>query len=389
MGKARTGSYTKTYDKNGKHIGWKFTIPEDALGGRISGSGRTKKEAREKQAKNVKERLKKLGLTNANVNYDKLTFRELCGLFLSHKSLEVKDSTKEGYTVADKYLFSKLYPLKVNMITASMIDGALTELQEERNLSASTLALYKRQLAAVFNYAVVQEILYTSPMRKTAKRRQDKSRKVDVAVLTEEQVRELLRRAKEDDKKNRKRRKVLVYPLILMGLATGCRLGELLALKYEDIKDGKLTVGKQINPKGKTTTLKTDSSYRIIPILQEVIDRVQVYFSDMGRTKGNDSIKAEAGYILFYPDGSHYTYGVTKDAAKRFLDKNRDIVPNTFTFHDLRHTYATRHIGKGISIHMVSRWLGHKDIAITLNFYANYIPEDDVKMLEASKELLV
>ena len=389
MGKTRTGSYTETYDKNGKHIGWKFTIPVDALGARISGSGKTKKEAREKQAKNAEEKLKKLGLTNANINYDKLTFKELCGLFLSHKSLEVKESTKEGYTVADKYLFSKLYPLKVNTITASMIDGALTELQEERKLSASTLALYKRQLAAVFNYAVVQEILYISPMRKTAKRRQDKSRKVDIAVLTEEQVRELLRRAKEDDKKNLKRRKVLVYPLILMGLATGCRLGELLAMRHEDIKDGKLTVGKQINPKGKTTTLKTDSSYRIIPILQEVVDKVQVYFSDMRKTKKSDSDKVETGYILHYPDGSHYTYGVAKDAAKRFFDKNRDIVPNTFTFHDLRHTFATRWIGKGISIHMVSRWLGHKDIAITLDFYANYMPEDEAKMLQVSRELLV
>ena len=93
MGRTKTGSYTETYDKNGKQIGWKFTIPVDALGGKVSGSGKTKKAARKKQAENAEERLKKLGLTNANINYDKLTFKELCGLFLSHKSLEVKEST--------------------------------------------------------------------------------------------------------------------------------------------------------------------------------------------------------------------------------------------------------------------------------------------------------
>lgn len=382
MGRTRTGSYTETFDKSGKHIGWKFTMPVTELDGKkISGNGKTKKDAREKQAENVRKKLQKLGLADINTDYTKLTFKELCRLFMANKELEVREHTFHGYLAADKYLFPKLYDLRVNKITAAMIDGALTELQQEKGLLSSSLDIYKRQLSAVFNYAIKHEIIYTSPILKTAKRRKDTSHRTNIAVLTEDQIKKLLQRAKENDKTNSKKRKLKVYPLILLALATGCRRGELLAIRHESIKDGFLTIKEQITLNEKTTALKTSSSYRTIPLPQDVLEEVLSCFPDADRSDG--------AYLLSYADGSPYSYKTSRGATDRFFARCRDIIPAKFTFHDLRHTYATKLLAKRINLRTVSAWLGHSDISITLQFYVNYMPEDEDKAAGILSELLL
>lgn len=55
-----------------------------------------------------------------------------------------------------------------------------------------------------------------------------------------------------------------------------------------------------------------------------------------------------------------------------------------FTFHDLRHTFATRLVQKGVDLYKVSKLLGHKDIATTQR-YAHHYPEslrDGVNILD-------
>ena len=47
------------------------------------------------------------------------------------------------------------------------------------------------------------------------------------------------------------------------------------------------------------------------------------------------------------------------------------------TLHELRHTHATILLRAGTPVHIVSKRLGHKDPSVTLNVYADVIPEDD------------
>ena len=45
--------------------------------------------------------------------------------------------------------------------------------------------------------------------------------------------------------------------------------------------------------------------------------------------------------------------------------------------HGLRHSHATILLRDGVFVHIVAKRLGHKDPSVTLNVYADAIPDDD------------
>ena len=52
------------------------------------------------------------------------------------------------------------------------------------------------------------------------------------------------------------------------------------------------------------------------------------------------------------------------------------------TVHQLRHTHATMLLRDGVPVHIVAKRLGHKDPSVTLNTYADVIPDDDMSAVD-------
>ncbi len=52
------------------------------------------------------------------------------------------------------------------------------------------------------------------------------------------------------------------------------------------------------------------------------------------------------------------------------------------TLHELRHSHATILLRAGVPVHIVSKRLGHKDPSVTLNVYADVIPDDDTSAVD-------
>ena len=50
--------------------------------------------------------------------------------------------------------------------------------------------------------------------------------------------------------------------------------------------------------------------------------------------------------------------------------------------HELRHTHATLLLRAGVPVHIVAKRLGHKDPSVTLNVYADVIPDDDTSAVD-------
>lgn len=52
------------------------------------------------------------------------------------------------------------------------------------------------------------------------------------------------------------------------------------------------------------------------------------------------------------------------------------------TFHDLRHTFAAMAIGNGIDVRPVASYLGHANVSMTLDIYADVDPEAKMNAMD-------
>ncbi|AMW13788.1 hypothetical protein A4E84_32350 [Streptomyces qaidamensis] len=79
--------------------------------------------------------------------------------------------------------------------------------------------------------------------------------------------------------------------------------------------------------------------------------------------------------------------GIIPPRAKGAKDWQWEAAPKD-GFHVLRHTYASIMLEAGESVVTVARWLGHSSPAITLGYYAHFMPEAGSKGRTAIDGLL-
>lgn len=171
--------------------------------------------------------------------------------------------------------------------------------------------------------------------------------------------------------------------IILIGLYTGMRIGEILALKKEDInfdentiticrtltkdKDSKVIIG---------TTTKTYSGNRTIPIPSSILDILKLLCKD------NSDLLFTYNKKLIDPSTINSNFKrICKDANIKVINTKKrkhkedkeevNLKSSSVNTHMLRHTYATRCIEAGMSPVVLQKILGHKDIQTTLNTYTS------------------
>lgn len=176
--------------------------------------------------------------------------------------------------------------------------------------------------------------------------------------------------------------------LILVLMYTGLRVGEMLALQWEDIDFDKkqITVNKNatqisIDSSGKihysqhiNQTTKTKQSKRIVPMTTNAQNALLIAKELTGGQKyvcstKNGNLITESNIFRMLQSIQLQT-GIAKSKAE------------CLCVHDLRHTFASMLFANGCDVQYISEIMGHKDPSVTRAIYIHLIQEQKAKVIE-------
>lgn len=166
-----------------------------------------------------------------------------------------------------------------------------------------------------------------------------------------------------------------IFPLIAAARYTGLRRGELRHLEWQDFDWDKREVAVKNKPQF-NHTVKTYAERRV-PLPGQLIIKLVPF-------------KKASGLCFPAPNGGVYSVNgpvkalnnVLRDAGIKDL-KSAEKKGYGEGFHALRRTFASRLVQNGADIVKVSKWLGHKSIAVTEAHYAAFRPRyhTDIELL--------
>ena len=171
-------------------------------------------------------------------------------------------------------------------------------------------------------------------------------------------------------------------------LFTGLRLGELLGLRWEDIdmQYAVLHVRRTLNrlnkikqiPGEATTEIviqspKSENSIRSIPLIPAVLQDLQNWRAVQMQEQAEMGDKyVDSGFVVTNPYGGHVEPRTFKDYYNQMLEQSG---LRHFTFHALRHTFASRAMEQKMDAKTLSVILGHYSVSFTLDTYAHVLED--------------
>lgn len=359
MSKRANGEGSVYYDKQkGKWKGQYIVgYKDDGKPIRKSVFGKTKTEAKDK-LKQVE-----LGVYSGEfIDKSTITIKQLAQQLFDDDFNDgiIKENTYRTNCDTLKRL-ATIYNTPLQKVTEMQIKDYLLK---EQNYSQSVInkdfILLKRTLKAAVKKGIIKE----SPM---AEMRKPKSRKktVKVRALTIEEQSKIMSLLAHG--------KIRYSEQMLLSMLTGMRMGEVNALKVNDINFvfNTISVSRTISRKIDCTAMigddtKTKAGIRYINFDDDVKRLLQKCITAAGNnellfTKNND------GKTLI-------STSMVNEVLHRAL-KKYDILDLTVkgkvTDHSFRHTYATRCIEAGVPATVLQKLLGHEDISTTLNTYCD------------------
>ena len=174
--------------------------------------------------------------------------------------------------------------------------------------------------------------------------------------------------------------------VILLEMYTGMRMGEICALKGDDVdlNRGTITVRRtitrDINDKyvlGKTT--KTQNGIRKVYLSDSAKNVLMDYYYLFGIPKKTE--------LLFKGKNGLLTTGTINSYFQRLLKRN-GLYKDGYSQHMNRHTYATRRIESGAELLVLKNELGHANINITADTYCDVFEEYARKKISTGEEYL-
>lgn len=271
----------------------------------------------------------------------------------------------------DRYFRSAFGRMRVQQVSRPFCQGLVDHLaaQERKNgetLSPASVRLYMVGVESMFAAAVKDGLISVNPARDLTYPRQSQAPR---SVWSPLQLRTFLVKTRDDE----------YGPLWAFLVATGCRIGEALALQWSDVdlEAGTVWIHRTLSrgadglyrPRSGT---KTTDAGRTVPLDSWIVGTLR----DLPRT----------GTLVFAKrDGTPQRPNTVRYQWQQAISVAR--MP-AITLHDVRHSVATAMIASGVSERIVQEILGHRSITTTMDTYAHVDVRTQRQGTEAVSRLL-
>lgn len=221
-------------------------------------------------------------------------------------------------------------------------------------LAPSSVRLVARHLAMMFTAAVADDLLPRSPIQRLRLPRVEAEKARPLPLDTIEAIRVAL----PDWMR-------VVVPL---GVGAGLRQGEVSGLTVDRVQFLRRTllVDRQLDDE--TSLLvgpKSDAAHRTIPLPGFVVEALSAHLATFPGGPGDLVVRAPGGLPV---DSDRFGRQWRRACATAGVPGTR--------YHQLRHTFASTLLSRGVSVKAVGSWLGHANPAVTLTVYAHLMPDD-------------
>ena len=308
-----------------------------------------------------------------------MTYKNWLNEWLTHYiKPSSKQRTFEQYSkVAQIHILPYLGDIELTDLTPFVLQKFITELTTNGNKRTGkglSPNFVKTILSVIQNSLKTAHLVGYLPEYSTNKIKRPKIVEKQVECFTiqeQKKIEEAALSAKKDK-----------YRGIVLCLYTGLRIGELLALMWNDIDFEKsvLSVTKTChdgNENGKhiriIDTPKTENSRRQIPLSKTLVKILK-------------DIKKKSKCEFVIADGEKPVF--IRSYQRMFELFLKKLGLQHKGFHSLRHTFATRALECGMDVKSLSEILGHKNAMITLNRYAHSLWEHKAEMMNKLSKML-
>ena len=356
---------------------------------------------REKEQKLMRDQLDGLDLYAAG----KATINDTFDRYMATK-YDLRESTRSNYLYTyDHFIRDDFGRKKIVDIKFSDVLHYYYYLLNEKDIALGTLDSIHCLLHPTFQLAVRDDIIRKNPsdgVKREISKKTGKNRGIRHALTIDQQRAYMEYIAGHP----------IFYhwwPIFTVLLGTGCRIGECLGLRWEDLDfDNRMIsvnhciVYYQEEESGKSVMKvskpKTDAGIRTIPMLDVVKDAFEMEREEQEETGFNDQvIDGMTGFIFQNRYGDVPNPQAVNHTIKRIIsnynaeevlnakkERREPLIIPDFSCHHLRHTFATRLCEAETNLKVVQSVMGHRNIETTMDIYAE---ATDKKKRESFQDL--
>lgn len=303
------------------------------------------------------------------------TYRELVALWWESYKNTIKPNSQQSMEgIVRLHILPVFGDYKLDKLTTPIIQQQVNKWADKANRGVkgayANYSFLNNINRRILQYGVTMQVIQHNPARDVIIPRKQQNKEHKVKFFSNQELKQFLDYLDGLDISSYEN--FFDYVLYKTLLASGCRIGEALALEWSDIdlENGTISISKTLNRYQETNTPKSKAGLRDIEIdkatvllLKQYKNRQQVQSWQLGRSED----------IVFTPFTTKYAYAclLRKRLQKHFKAAN---VPD-ISFHGFRHTHATIMLYAGIEAKDLQYRLGHSNISMTLNTYVHATKE--------------